>query len=121
MGTGKVFHYVNGKFDAHQRVYRIYDFIEGLSGYFFYLYFSRHFYARIMQMTAKSSVDSVRRDMIARMPIPLPPTRAEQEAIVTVLRDSESGVHALKSKLTKARAIKQGMMQELLTGRIRLV
>ena len=37
----------------------------------------------MMQMTAKSSVDSVRRDMIAEMLIPLPPTRTEQTAIAT--------------------------------------
>jgi type I restriction enzyme S subunit len=81
VGTGKVFHYINGKFDAHQRVYRISDFNERIDGYFFYLYFSTHFYNRIMQMTAKSSVDSVRREMIARMPIPFPRTKDEQKAI----------------------------------------
>ena len=70
VGTGKVFHYINGKFDVHQRVYRISDFAKSLNGYFFFLYFSTHFYNRIMQMTAKSSVDSVRREMIARMSCP---------------------------------------------------
>jgi type I restriction enzyme, S subunit len=121
VGTGKVFHYINGKFDAHQRVYQISDFSERINGYFFYLYFSSHFYGRIMQMTAKSSVDSVRRDMIARMRIPLPPTKPEQEAIAAILSDMDAGIAALEAKLTKARQLKQGMMQELLTGRIRLV
>jgi type I restriction enzyme, S subunit len=85
VGTGKVFHYINGKFDVHQRVYLISNFHESVSGYFFYLYFSTHFYNRIMQMTAKSSVDSVRRDMIAKMHVPLPPTKSEQTAIAEVL------------------------------------
>src|SRR5438445_4067882 len=57
VGTGKVFHYIKGKFDVHQRVYCISDFNERVDGYFFYLYFSTHFFNRIMQMTAKSSVD----------------------------------------------------------------
>src|SRR6185436_8549659 len=87
VGTGKVFHYVKGKFDAHQRVYLISNFKERVNGYFFYLYFSTHFYNRIMQMTAKSSVDSVRRDMISRMQVALPPTEAEQRAIATALSD----------------------------------
>jgi len=121
VGTGKIFHYVNGKFDVHQRVYRISDFSLRLNGYFFYLYFSSSFYNRIMQMTAKSSVDSVRREMIARMPIPLPPTKAEQEAIGTIVSDMDAEIAALETKLAKARQIKQGMMQELLTGKIRLV
>ena len=73
VGTGKVFHYINGKFDFHQRVYKISDFSERLIGYFFFLCFSQNFFNRIMQMTAKSSVDSVRREMIAKMVIPLPP------------------------------------------------
>jgi type I restriction enzyme S subunit len=121
VGTGKVFHYVNGRFDAHQRVYRISDFNERINGYFFYLYFSNHFYNRIMQMTAKSSVDSVRREMIARMPIPIPQTRAEQDAIAEVLIDMDAEIVALGAQLAKARTLKQGMMQELLTGRIRLI
>lgn len=120
VGTGKVFHYINGRFDAHQRVYRISGFSERLNGYFFYLYFSAHFYGRIMQMTAKSSVDSVRREMIARMQIPLPPTVAEQQAIATALSDADALIESLEKLLAKKRQIKQGAMQELLTGKRRL-
>ncbi len=50
-----------------------------------------------------------------------PPTAAEQSAIATILTGMDDEIAALESKLTKARAVKQGMMQELLTGRIRLV
>jgi type I restriction enzyme, S subunit len=53
--------------------------------------------------------------------IPFPPTEAEQEAIATVLSDMDAEIAALEAKLTKGRQIKQGMMQELLTGRIRFV
>lgn len=53
--------------------------------------------------------------------IPLPPTLAEQTAIANVLSDMDTEIESLESKLAKAREIKQGMMQELLTGRIRLV
>lgn len=50
-----------------------------------------------------------------------PTAKAEQEAIATVLSDMDSEIAALEAKLAKARQLKQGMMQELLTGRIRLV
>lgn len=120
VGTGKVFHYIKGKFDAHQRVYLISEFNPQIDGYFFFLYFSNHFYNRIMQMTAKSSVDSVRREMISRMLVPLPPLH-EQNAIATILNDMDSEITVLEEKLAKARQIKQGMMQELLTGKIRLI
>lgn len=49
------------------------------------------------------------------------PPLAEQTAIAAVLSDMDTEVTALETKLAKARQIKQGMMQELLTGRIRLV
>ena len=49
------------------------------------------------------------------------PEPDEQEAIATIFSDMDAEIAALETKLTKARQIKQGMMQELLTGRIRLV
>jgi type I restriction enzyme S subunit len=119
VGTGKVFHYINGKFDAHQRVYQITNFNERIKGYYFYLYFSNHFYKRIMQMTAKSSVDSVRMEMIAKMLIPLPPV-AEQEAIAEALSDADALIESLGTLLAKKRQVKQGAMSELLTGKRRL-
>ena len=67
VGTGKVFHYVNGKYDLHQRVYRLFGFSEDTDAKFFYHWFSSHFYDRVMSMTAKTSVDSVRLEMISDM------------------------------------------------------
>ncbi len=120
VGTGKVVHYVNGRFDVHQRVYRISNFSERIDGYFFYLYFSTHFYNRIMQMTAKSSVDSVRRDMITRMLVPIPPTEAEQRAIAAALGDVDALLDGLDRLIAKKRDLKQAAMQQLLTGQTRL-
>lgn len=71
VGTGKVFHYVNGKYDLHQRCYRIFDFSNKLDAKYFYQVFSKLFYRRVMTMTAKTSVDSVRMEMIADMKIPV--------------------------------------------------
>ena len=80
VGTGKVFHYVNGKYNLHQRVYRMYDF-KDISAKYFYYYFSKYFYKRVMSMTAKTSVDSVRMEMISDMNI-IFPSLNEQEKIV---------------------------------------
>lgn len=57
---------------------------------------------------------------LLKVEFPLPPP-SEQAAIAIFLSDMDSEIAALESKLAKARKIKQGMMQELLTGRIRLV
>ncbi len=119
VGTGKVFHYIRGRFDVHQRVYRITDFSDRLNGRYFFYQFSERFYDRIMSMTAKSSVDSVRLEMIAGMRIPLPPA-PEQRAIAAVLSDVDELIESLEALIAKKRAIKQAAMQELLAGRTRL-
>lgn len=114
VGVGKVIHYVNERFDCHQRVYVISNFIDTLYGYYFYLYFSNNFLNRIMQMTAKSSVDSIRMDMIANMQIPIPPTLSEQTAIAETLLDTEALITSIEKLIDKKRSIKQGAMQQLL-------
>ena len=77
---GKVFHYVNGKFDLHQRCYKMTDFKDIWGKYFFY-YFSTKFYDRATKMTAKATVDSVRLEMISEMDIKKPPQISEQKQI----------------------------------------
>lgn len=119
VGTGKVFHYIIGKFDYHQRVYKISNFKPELDGFYFYKYFSSRFYDRIMSMTAKSSVDSVRMEMIADMDVPLPEPK-EQYAISTALSDVDALIAGLDKLIAKKRAIKTAAMQQLLTGKRRL-
>mgnify|MGYP003383469051 CR=1 FL=1 len=51
----------------------------------------------------------------------VPADKSEQTAIATVLSDMDTELAALEARRDKTRALKQGMMQELLTGRIRLV
>ncbi len=60
-------------------------------------------------------------NVVKNYELPLPPTPEEQTAIATLLSDMDAELAALEAKLAKARNLKQGMMQELLTGRIRLV
>lgn len=118
VGTGKVFHYINGKFDVHQRVYVMNDF-KNILGKYFYYYFSNYFYDEVCKYTAKSSVDSVRRDMVAKMLLPIPPI-PEQQAIATALSDIDGLINSLQKLIDKKKKIKQGTMQELLTGKRRL-
>lgn len=58
--------------------------------------------------------------VLLKCPIQIPPLK-EQNAIATILNDMDTEITALEEKLCKARHIKQGMTQELLTGRIRLI
>lgn len=70
-------------------------------------------------MTAKSSVDSVRKEMIEDMLILCPPL-PEQKAIAKALSDVDDLIAALDKKIAKKRLIKQGAMQQLITGKKRL-
>jgi type I restriction enzyme S subunit len=58
---------------------------------------------------------------IGKVPLPVPKNEAEQHAIAIVLSDMDAEIAALEARRAKTQAIKQGMMQELLTGRTRLV
>lgn len=111
VGTGKIYHYVNGKYDLHQRVYRMYDFV-GVSAKYFYFYFSSHFYDRVSKMSAKNSVDSVRLNMIADMRISVP-CMGEQTKIVEVLTGVERQLNISKEVLEHWRQIKKGLLQQM--------
>jgi type I restriction enzyme S subunit len=71
-------------------------------------------------MNEASGVPSLNSSRIESVKIQIPPLD-EQRAIGSALRDLELEVEALEEKLAKSRAIKSGMMQELLTGRTRLL
>jgi type I restriction enzyme S subunit len=72
-------------------------------------------------LKAGTTVESVEFSWLKGFIVPIPPTFAEQVAIAAVLSDMDAEIAALEAKLAKAREIKQGMMYNLLTGRIRLV
>ena len=111
VGTGKVFHYVNGKYDLHQRVYRMFNFKDINAKYFYYL-FSQKFYKRVMSMTAKSSVDSVRLEMISQMEIEYPSIN-EQETIANYFTSLDSQISASTSRLTSLKQMKAASLQAM--------
>lgn len=67
-----------------------------------------------------SGVPSLNAKTIEAVEVSLPDPK-EQTAIATILSDMDDELQALDARLTKARAVKEGMMQVLLTGRVRLV
>ena len=112
VGTGKVFHYVNGKYDLHQRCYRMHGFSDELNAHYFYHTFSKLFYKRVMSMTAKTSVDSVRLEMISDMKIPVPNVE-EQRKIGSFLDGLDHLITLHKKKYDELRNIKKFMLQNM--------
>jgi type I restriction enzyme S subunit len=89
-------------------------------GFKAYLQFVPAFCDYLRSMAAGTKVLATNRKHIAGVEMALPST-AEQAAITEVLFDMDAELAALVAQVAKARTLKQGMMQELLTGRIRLV
>ena len=75
---------------------------------------------QIALLTNSSSQGNIGMGDIERLALQLP-EKSEQTAIATILSDMDAELAELQSRLAKVRQIKQGMMQELLTGRIRLI
>lgn len=58
---------------------------------------------------------------VLNCPVPLPSTLEEQNHIATILSDLDIEIETLEEKLSKYKSLKQGLMQNLLTGKIRLI
>ena len=89
-------------------------------GFKAYLQFIPSFRNHLLRLASGTKVYATQRSHIASAELKLPPVE-EQTAIATVLSDMDFELAALEARRDKTRALKQGMMQELLTGRIRLV
>ena len=109
---GKVFHYVNGKFDLHQRCYKMSDFKDVLGKYFYY-FFSTKFYQRAIKMTAKATVDSVRLEMISEMDIQYPENLKEQQKIGSYFSHLDSLISLQQRKLDKLKNIKKSLLEKM--------
>lgn len=83
VGAGKVFHYVNEKFDYHQRVYNMHNF-KYINGKYLFYYIKELFSIEIEKGSAKSTVDSIRLPMLQNFIIPIPDI-SEQKAIADFL------------------------------------
>ncbi|MGL4751591.1 MAG: restriction endonuclease subunit S [Aeromonadaceae bacterium] len=101
-------------FGAFMSVYR-----TEAHGFVFYQFQSDIIQSQINETMGATINQITNRDM-ARFKIMMPKSIEEQTAIATILTDMDSELTALEQKLAKARDVKLGMMQQLLTGRIRL-
>jgi type I restriction enzyme, S subunit len=94
---------------------------DNISSQFVFWYFCSSFAKKeIDEHISVGAQPSLSMTKIRKFKISLP-EYSEQTAIAEILSDMDAEVAALEGKLSKARQVKQGMMQELLTGRVRLV
>ncbi|WNI12103.1 restriction endonuclease subunit S [Corynebacterium sp. Z-1] len=91
---------------------------DSRSSWFLY-YWMQHNRHELQTRAAGSTFLEISSSKVESIPITIPTIR-EQEAVAGVLRDADNEIDALDRRLESTRSIKQGMMQELLTGRTRL-
>jgi type I restriction enzyme S subunit len=96
------------------------NFADANPAFVFYLFLTARYRDYINNLLAGSSINNLRPSSIESLEFLTPPL-PEQTAIAAVLSDMDAELSALERRREKTRALKQAMMQELLTGRIRLV
>ena len=120
-GAGRIFHMVDGKYGCHQRVYSIQD-ISGIDRRLLYHYMSNLFWIMIETANSKSTVDSVRLNMLQDFPVLVPPEE-EQEKISRCLNDAVPRVDNVISKthasIEEYKKLKQAIITQAVTKGIR--
>ncbi len=89
--------------------------------FLYYQLASKAFKDYIELSKSGSTFFGVSQESVGNYPVFLPPTKSEQTLIATILSDMDAEIVALEEKRDKMRALKQGMMQELLTGKTRVI
>lgn len=116
-GAGRIFHMVDGKYGCHQRVYSIQD-ISGINRIVLYHYMSNLFRIMIETANSKSTVDSVRLNMLQDFPVLLPPEE-EQEMLSRCLSDTVSRIDNIISKtrnsIDEYKKLKQAVIIQAVT------
>ncbi|WP_155971530.1 restriction endonuclease subunit S [Streptococcus ruminantium] len=105
-GIGEIFHYVNGKYGLHQRAYRIHVVDDRVDTRFIYYFLQTSFKQFILKKAVSATVSSIRKPMIEKFLIPLPPLEIQQE-IVKILDKFTEYVTELTAELTAELTLRQ--------------
>lgn len=120
VGVCKVWHYVNEKFDFHQRVYMMSNFQKVLGKLLFY-YLKENFGKEVMKLSAKSTVDSLRRPMFQNFMITFGSIK-EQMEIIKYIESEELRIQTIISKsqqeIELLKEYKTALISEVVTGKI---
>lgn len=121
-GVGKVFHYVNGKFDFHQRVYKFSDF-TGVKGKFLFYYLRNTFHNVALTGEAKSTVDSLRLPLIQNYMVTIPPHK-EQVQIISFIETQSAKINKAialqEQQIEKLKEYKTVLVDSVVTGKIKV-
>jgi len=119
-GVGKVFHYVNCRFDFHQRVYMFSNF-KNIEGKLLFFYLRNTFHNVALTGEAKSTVDSLRLPLIQNFMVTIPPL-IEQKAIVSYIEKEtdkiDKAINLQEQQIEKLKEYKTTLIDSAVTGKI---
>ena len=121
-GVGKIFHYYEGKFDFHQRVYKLSKF-NRIKGKYFFWFLRENFYHEILRWNAKSTVDSIRLPLLQNFPMVVPPIE-EQKQIADYLdqktQQIDTVVEKEEKRISLLKEYRQSLISSAVTGKIKI-
>ncbi|MCP2290838.1 restriction endonuclease subunit S [Nocardia amikacinitolerans] len=119
-GTGKVFHYFDGKFEAHQRVYVFTDFRD-VTGWYFYYFLSTFLRPVALAGSNTVTMESLRRPLLADFKVAVPPI-GEQQRITAYLDDQTAKIDTLIVEAERfielARERRSALITATVTGQV---
>ncbi|MEK4701279.1 restriction endonuclease subunit S [Solibacillus sp. FSL R7-0668] len=113
VGVGKVFHYYEGKFAAHQRVY-VFTKFKNVMGKYLYYYLLSNLKFEVLMGGAKSTVDSLRRPMLSEFPVVFP-NISTQEKLVKFLDQKVTQISYLIESKEKYITVLEQQRQSIIT------
>lgn len=121
---GKIFHYINGKFDVHQRVYCMRKFKKQLVGKFLYYYLSTKLYDESRINNSNSIVNSLRLPLFRNFHIIQPP-REEQNEIVNYLDTKTTLITSIitniENQINTLKELRKTLINDVVTGKLNIL
>ncbi|CAA0214394.1 Type I restriction-modification system specificity subunit S [Tenacibaculum maritimum] len=122
--VGKVFHYIKGKFDVHQRVYCIRQFKKDLKAKYLYYYMYSKFYNQAMINNSNSIVNSIRLPLLRNLEIPISKHNEEQQQIANYLDTKTTTidkiVNNIEAQITMLKELRKTLINEVVTGKVKV-
>jgi type I restriction enzyme, S subunit len=121
VGVGKVFHYINGKCDYHQRVYLFYNFSKSIFPKYLFYFLQKFLKNELMIFNAKSTVDSVRLPVLKDFLVALP-SISEQAGIVKLIENETAKlsqtIATIEKEIVLVQEYRTALIAEAVTGKI---
>lgn len=122
--VGKVFHYINGRFDVHQRVYCIRKFNKYLNAKYLYYYMYSKFYNQAMINNSNSIVNSIRLPLLRNLEVTTSKDLKEQQQIANYL-DSKTAtidkiVKNIGTQIITLKELRKTLINEVVTGKVKI-